>query len=243
MFKTALITGASGGIGAQTARLLAREGYRLALHFHQNREAAQRLAEELSAVTDVAAVQGDLTDSRQVSAVFEEAEQTLGPVSLLVNNAGVARQKLLADVTDGEWDEMLAANLSSVFYCCRRAIPAMVREKAGKIINISSIWGICGASCEAPYSAAKAGVIGLTRSLAKELGPSGIQVNCIAPGVIDTPMNRALTDADKSALCEETPLGRMGAPYDIAAAVLYLASPAGDFVTGQVISPNGGMVI
>lgn len=243
MAKIALITGASGGIGACTARMLAREGYALALHCHQNTRAAEELRRELSAVTDTIVVQGDLRRSFEVDALFDKTEQDLGPVFLLVNNAGAAGQTLLTDMSDNDWDDILSINLSSVFYCCRRAIPSMVRAHRGKIINISSIWGLCGASCEAAYSAAKAGVIGLTKALAKELGPSGITVNCIAPGVIDTPMNDHLSPEDKAALCEETPLMRIGNPQDIGGAVRYLASSAGDFVTGQVLSPNGGIVI
>lgn len=241
---TALVTGASRGIGRATALLLAENGYRVAVGYHKNQAAAQSLVEELaSRGCQALAVGADVADGAQVTAMFGKAEAALGPVELLVNNAGIAQQKLFTDLTTADWDAMLGVNLKGVFLCCQAAVPGMVRRKRGKIINISSMWGQVGGSCEVHYSAAKAGVIGLTKALAKELGPSGVQVNCIAPGVIATEMNSALTPADLAALREETPLGRLGSPEEVAAAVLFLASPAGDFFTGQVLSPNGGMVI
>ena len=241
---TALVTGASRGIGRATAALLAEQGYRVAIGYRCRQDAAQSLAAELAARGHCAqAFAADVTVAAQVEALFAAVEAALGPVELLINNAGIAQQKLFTDLTEEEWDAMLAANLKSVFLCCRAAVPGMVRRKRGKIINLSSMWGQVGASCEVHYSAAKAGVIGLTKALAKELGPSGIQVNCVAPGVIDTEMNGALTPQDLAALREETPLGRLGSPAEVAAVIGFLASPAGDFLTGQVLSPNGGMVI
>ena len=185
----------------------------------------------------------DRSDSKQAQKLIDATQHRFGRIDLLVNNAGIAQQKLLTDLTDEDWQAMLQTNLSSVFYCCRAALPDMISRKKGKIINFSSIWGISGASCEVHYSAAKAGVIGFTKALAKEVGPSGIQVNCIAPGVIDTEMNSRLTQETLEALKEETPLERIGTPNDVARCVLFLAGAGGDFMTGQVLSPNGGIVI
>jgi 3-oxoacyl-[acyl-carrier protein] reductase len=169
--------------------------------------------------------------------------QTVGDVDILVNNAGIARQELFTDISPETWRRIFAVNVDGAFNCCQLALPHMIHEKRGKIINISSMWGITGGSCETAYSASKAAIIGLTKALAKELGPSGIQVNCVAPGVIDTDMNNNLTAEDMEALRQETPAGRIGAPEDVAAAVAFLASAGGDFITGQVISVDGGMVI
>ncbi len=180
---------------------------------------------------------------KQAQKLIDATQHRFGRIDLLVNNAGIAQQKLLTDLTDEDWQAMLQTNLSSVFYCCRAVLPSMISRKKGKIINFSSIWGISGASCEVHYSAAKAGVIGFTKALAKEVGPSGIQVNCIAPGVIDTEMNSRLTQETLEALKEETPLERIGTPNDVARCVLFLAGAGGDFMTGQVLSPNGGIVI
>ena len=162
---------------------------------------------------------------------------------MLVNNAGIAQQTLLTDVTDAQWRRMFAVNVDSAFYCCRAVIPHMVRQKSGRIINVSSVWGVRGASCEAPYSASKAALIGLTKALAKELGPSGICVNCVAPGVIDTPMNACFDDGTMRQLADETPLCRIGTPEEAARAILFFASPAADFVTGQVLCADGGFMV
>lgn len=167
--------------------------------------------------------------------------ETVGNVDVLINNAGVAQQKLFTDITDEDWRQMTDVNLSSVFYCCREALPYMINKKAGCIINISSMWGVCGASCEVHYSAAKAGVIGLTKALAKEVGPSGISVNAVAPGLIDTDMNNMLDDETIELVKDETPLGKTGTAEDVANCALYLAQST--FVTGQIIGVNGGLVI
>ena len=161
----------------------------------------------------------------------------------LINNAGIAQQKLFTDITNEDWNAMVGVNLSGVFYCCRAALPYMIRQKAGSIVNVSSMWGICGASCEAHYSAVKAGVIGLTKALAKEEGPSGITVNCVAPGVIDTDMMASFTAEDKAALAEETPVGRLGTAEEVAKLLLYLAGEDAGYITGQVFGVNGGLVI
>ena len=235
-----LITGASRGIGAACAALFAQHGWRVVIHYHKKEEAARAQAQKCGAAL---VVQADISQSAEVERAFSQIEAQLGTIDVLVNNAGIAAQGLLTDVTDADWNTMIGTNLSGAFYCCRRALPAMIAKKRGKIINISSIWGMVGASCEVAYSAAKAGLIGMTRALAKEVAPSCIQVNCVAPGVVDTDMMTDFSMEDRRALAEETPLGRLGTPEDIARAVWFLASPDADFMTGQVLSPNGGFVI
>ena len=175
--------------------------------------------------------------------MFSEIRNSLGEVDILVNNAGGGTQILFSDISDELWRETFALNVDGCFYCCKEALPHMIHEKQGKIINISSIWGVTGASCEVHYSAAKAAIIGLTKALAKELGPSGINVNCVAPGVIDTPMNAHLSEEAMNELKEETPLCRIGTPEDVANAVYFLASDDASFITGQVLGANGGFVI
>lgn len=242
--RCVLITGATGGIGAETARRFSAAGYAVAVHYHSGEAAALALAEELNGGGGEAAVfRADVADSAQVDAMTAAVLERFGRLDVLVCCAGTAWQGLLTDMSDADWERLRGVDLDGVFYCCRAAIPHFVRRKAGSIITVSSMWGQVGASCEAAYSAAKAGVIGLTKALAKELGPSGITVNCVAPGVIDTPMNRRLTAEDMAALREETPLERIGTPADVAESILFLASPAAAFLTGQVLAPNGGMVI
>jgi len=244
MDKNVLITGASRGIGRATAELFSREGYGVAINYNNSADTAHSLVETLRGEgAHAAAFKADVSDMEQVRAMLGLCGSEFGHIDVLINNAGIAQQKLFTDLTAEDWNRMLAVDVTGVFNCCRLALPAMIARHSGKIINVSSIWGICGASCEVHYSAAKAAVIGLTKALAKEVGPSNIQVNCIAPGIIDTKMNAALTADDKTALCEGTPLGRFGSPDDIASAMLFLASPAADFITGQVLSPNGGFVI
>ncbi len=241
--KTALVTGASGGIGSAAVRALASD-YCVAVHYNNGKEKAEELCRELNSKGAMTAPFGcDISDSKSVSGMFADIKRQLGGVDLLVNNAAVALNKLAMDVSDEEWRKIMGVDLDGCFYCCREALCGMVSRQSGVIINISSIWGISGASCEAVYSAAKAGVIGLTKALAKEYGLSGIRVNCIAPGVIDTPMNGNLSEADLDALREETPLGRLGTPEEIAECIAFLASDKASFITGQVISPNGGIII
>lgn len=238
--RTVLVTGASRGIGRATAEAFAHAGYRVCINYCCHRAEAEELAASLRACGAQAELFGaDVADGSAVREMMCRA----GEVDVLVNNAGIAGQKLFTDVTEDEWQRMLSVNLTGLFHCAQAVLPGMLHRKAGKIIALSSMWGITGGSCEVAYSAAKAGVIGLVKALAKELGPSNIQVNCVAPGVIDTDMNRALSDADREALCEETPLMRMGTPEDVARSILFLAGPGGDFITGQVLSPNGGFVI
>ena len=240
--KSVLVTGASGGIGSAVALELARRGWSVALQYRSNREAAVRLEEEICRQGGMARVYGaDLTDEAQVDALFSAAEKDFGFLEGLVNNAGVAWKGLFTDMSLSDWRGVMDADLTSVFLCCRRALPPMIRQKRGSIVNVSSMWGEVGASCEAAYSAAKAGVIGLTKALAKEEGPSGIRVNCLAPGVIDTPMNGDLSPEDLAALREETPLERTGTPEEAARAAAFLLEE--EFLTGQVLGVNGGLVI
>ena len=175
--------------------------------------------------------------------MLAQTERQFGPVEVLVNNAGIAQQALFTDVSEAEWDRMFAVNVKGMFHCTQGVLGNMISQKRGKIVNISSMWGQIGASCEVSYSAAKAAVIGLTKALAKEMGPSGIQVNCVAPGVIDTEMNAALDASTRAMLAEETPLGVLGTAEDVARAIVFLASPQADFITGQVLGVNGGFVI
>lgn len=212
------------------AKLFAENGYSVFITYKKNHAAA-------SAV-DAAAFCADVTDFNAMHDVIEKT----GGADILINNAGIAEQKLFSDITPEDWARMIGVNLTGVYNCCHAALPYMIRKKSGCIINISSMWGICGASCEVHYSAAKAGVIGLTKALAKEVAPSGITVNCIAPGAVDTDMNKILDPEDIELLKEETPLGRLGTPEEIAKCALYLAQNGG-FMTGQVLSPNGGIVI
>ncbi|MEG2087094.1 MAG: 3-oxoacyl-ACP reductase FabG [Angelakisella sp.] len=243
--KTAVVTGGSRGIGSAIAQALAADGWQVAVVYHTGRVQAKALAAQLAAQYGVAAAAYgcDIADSAQVTELFRQVHAQLGEISLLVNNAGIAATGLFQDLTEEAWDRLFAVDVKGVFLCSRAVLPEMIRNQQGSIINLSSIWGITGASCEVAYSAAKAAVIGMTKALAKEAGPSHIRVNCVAPGVVATEMNRQLSPDDLAALCEETPLGRIGQPEEIAAAVAWLASEKAGFITGQVLSPNGGMVI
>ncbi len=240
--KNVLVTGASGGIGRAIALELARRGWSVALQYRRNQQAAEELEREILRLGGSGkAYQADLTDEAQVEDLFAAAERDLGFLEGLVNNAGSAWKGLFTDMTLADWRGVMDADLTSVFLCCRRALPSMIRQKRGSIVNVSSMWGQVGASCEAAYSAAKAGVIGLTKALAKEEGPSGVRVNCLAPGVIDTPMNGDLSQEDLDALREETPLERIGTPEETAKAAAFLLEQ--EFLTGQVLGLNGGLVI
>lgn len=242
--KTVVITGASRGIGAACARLFAQEGWAVAVNYRNSREKAEVLAADICREGGVAlAIPADIGNAADVERLFSTAEKELGTVEALINNAGIAQQKLFTDLTEEEWDELFRVDVKGVFLCCRRALPAMIRRQKGCIVNISSMWGQVGASCEVHYSAAKAAVIGLTKALAKEAGPSGIRVNCIAPGVIQTEMNGHLSPEVLEELREETPLEVLGTPEDVAKSALFLCSPQSSFITGQVLGVNGGMVI
>lgn len=233
---TALITGGSRGIGAATVRAFASAGYRTAFFYRSSETAAQALAAETGAY----AIQCDIRDSASTAAACKQAARLLGHIDVLVNNAGIAQQKLFTDITDDDWRAMLDTNLSGAFYASRAVLPDMISRRYGRIINVGSIWGQVGASCEVHYSAAKAGLIGLTKALAKEVAPCGVTVNCICPGVIETDMLSSFTPEDLSALAEETPAGRLGTPEEIAHSILWLADPKSGFTTGQIIGVNGG---
>ena len=208
------------------------------------KDQAEALAKELAALgVPVKVYVCDVAQREQVQAMTAAFLRDFGRIDVLVCNAGIARQELFTDITEASWREVMGVDLDGVFYCAQAVLPDMLHRKAGKIITLSSMWGQVGASCEVAYSTAKAGVIGLTKALAKELGPSGITVNCVAPGVIDTEMNGNLSQDIKDELAEETPLERLGTPEDVAQAVWFLASSAGDFFTGQVLAPNGGLII
>lgn len=241
--KTALVTGGAKGIGAAVCRALAKDGYNIALNFNTSEKEALSLKNELSAVTSVEIFKADVSDSEQVKKMFSEIENIFGGADVLVNNAGIAQQALFTDITDEMWQKMIGTNLTGAFNCCRSALPYMIREKCGSIINIASMWGEVGASMEVHYSAAKAGLIGLTKALAKEVGLSGITVNAVSPGVVLTDMMAQFSDEDKKVLADETPMGVLGTPEDIAATVSFLASEKARFITGQVVSVNGGFVI
>ena len=238
--KTVLITGGSRGIGAEMVRCFSRAGYRTAFLYRENRSAAEAVAAETEAI----AMQADLASGNEILRAAKAVCNLFGDApDVLINNAAVAGMRLFTDITDDEWERFLSINLSAPFRLTRALLPDMIRRKSGCILNVSSIWGQVGASCEVHYSATKAGLIGLTRALAKEVGPSGVRVNCIAPGVIDTDMNAALTPEEIHALCEETPLCRLGRPEEVAATALFLAGPGGSFITGQILGVNGGFVI
>ena len=241
--RVALVPGSSRGIGRAIAEHLARAGYAVCINYLERRDKAEELAALLTGQgCEAIAVQADVADRGAVNAMVERCTRELGPVTLLVNNAGVAGQALFQDVTDELWNRYFAVNLNGARHTIQAVLPQMLHEKSGCIINVSSIWGQHGASCEVTYSCTKHALIGLTRSLAMELAPSGIRVNCVAPGVIDTDMVRVLGEETLHDLAKQTPLGRLGTPQDIAGAVVYLASDAASFVTGQVLTVDGGFL-
>jgi 3-oxoacyl-[acyl-carrier protein] reductase len=237
--KCVLVTGGSRGIGEAVVRAFAAKGCRVAVGYRNSRERAEALAREVGGI----AVGCHVGDPLQVEKMVDNVLENFCQLDILVCNAGVAWQGLLTDMTPRQWREVMETDLDGVFYCCRAVLPHFIKRKAGKIVTLSSMWGQVGASCEVAYSAAKAGVIGFTKALAQEVAPSGITVNCVAPGFISTDMNAALPPEAAEAIRQETPLGRLGTPEDVAAAVVFLASRDADFLTGQVISPNGGLVV
>ena len=239
MVKTVFITGGSRGIGADTVRAFASKGYNVAFTYYKSEEKAKELAKE----TGAKAYYCDVSNSDNVNNAVSLASKDFGGVDILINNAGIDEFSLFTDITDEMWHKMLDTNLSSAFYFCRAVLPSMISKKSGVIINISSMWGEVGASCEVHYSVSKAGLIGLTKSLAKEVGPSGIRVNCITPGVIDTDMNKNLSKDDLEQLKTDTPLGKIGKTEDVVNAILFLADDASHFITGQVLGVNGGYII
>ena len=234
-----LITGGSRGIGAEAVRLFTAAGHKVVFTYFRSENAADLLRQETGATP----VRCDVKHPDSVKIAVDKAVSVLGQIDVLICNAAIADYGLITDLDISRWEEVINTDLSGVFYSIRHVLPAMISRKSGCIITVGSMWGEVGASCEAAYSAAKAGVIGLTKALAKEVGPSGIRVNCISPGMIDTDMNAAVSEDAVDMIVDETPLCRTGAPADVAKAMLFLASDDASFITGQVISVNGGLVI
>lgn len=232
----AVITGGSRGIGAAAVQAFAAAGYRVAFLYREDDSAALSVSQRTGALK----LKADVSSREQVEEAFAQVRAKLGPVEVLVNNAGVAQFRLFDEITDEEWRRMMSVNLDGAFYCARAVAPEMISRKRGSILNVSSVWGVQGASCEAHYAAAKGAVIALTKSLAKELGPSGIRVNCVAPGVIRTDMNQTLDEEAAQDLAERTPLGRLGEPEEVASALVFLAGEGASFITGQVLGVDGG---
>ena len=234
--RRVLIGGGSRGIGAECVRRYTSLGDAVAFIYNKSFDAAQALSSKTGAI----AIQADVSNAVEAKLAVNQAVEKLGGIDTLVNNAGIAHIGLFTDLTDDEWRCLCDTNLSSVIYLSREASKYMVRQHGGSIVNIGSVWGRAGASCEVAYSATKAGLRGFTRALAKELGPSGITVNCIEPGVIDTEMNAALDEETRASLADETPLGRLGTSADVASAVEFLTSPGAVFITGQILGVDGG---
>ena len=239
MKKTVLINGGSRGIGRAMVELFCENGYSVAFTYKSSDEAAK----ELSARTGALAIKADSARECEVLHAVDVAEEKLGFIEVLINNAAVSSFSLFTDLTYDAWREAFSVNVDGAFFYSRRLLPKMISNKRGRIINVSSMWGSVGSSCEVHYSATKAALIGMTKALAKEVGPSGITVNCIAPGVINTDMNAALSEEDKAALCDETPLMRIGEPSEVASAALFLAGDDASFITGAVLNVNGGIVV
>ena len=244
MNDTVVVTGGSRGIGKSVTEAFAAAGYRVALIYASRRKEAEKTAESLrERGTDAVAYLCDVSDAGQVRRVSDEITQRFGRIDVLVNNAGIAQIKLFTDTDENDWNRIMGVNAGGIYNMCRAIVPQMISRKNGRIINMSSMWGISGASCEVIYSASKAAVIGFTKALAKETAPSGIRVNCIAPGFIMTEMNRNFSDEDLRLILEDIPLGIFGKPEHIADAVSFLASEKAEYITGQILAVNGGMVI
>ncbi len=243
MNKTVLITGASSGIGAATAILFAEKGYNVAMNYNSSAAAANMLCSTLSENGNVMTVKADISKINEVETMVSSVRSKFGKIDILINNAGIAQQKLFNDISQEEWNKMLSVNLTGAYNCTRAVINGMINRKYGAVVNVSSIWGETGGSCEVHYSAAKAGLIGLTKSLAKEVGPSGIRVNCVTPGVIATNINSHLSVEDLNSLADETPLCRLGTAEEVAKAIYFLASDDASFITGQILGVNGGLYI
>ena len=244
MHKTVLITGASRGIGRAAALRFAKAGWRVGAGYCASEAEARTLIAELAGLGAMAAaVRGEVADAEDAARMVRETRSALGHIDVLINNAGIAHTALFTDTDYAAWRRLFAVNVDGAYHCAEAVLPDMISRQSGVILNVSSIWGLVGASCEVGYSASKAALIGFTKALAKELGPSGIRVNCVAPGVIDTDMNAALDPSARAALADETPLCRLGTPEEVAEVLFFLASDVASFLTGQVISPNGGIVI
>lgn len=237
MAGSVLITGGTRGIGRATVKAFSRAGWRVAFTYRENRAAVASL---LDYFPDAVALQGDVSRQDEAERCVAEARACIGSLDALVCNAGIAQQKMFSDLTDDDWERMLSVNLMGAVHFIRAVLPDLIHKKSGSIVTVSSVWGIEGASCESHYAASKAALIGLSRSLAAELGPSGIRVNCVAPGVIDTDMNAAHTEETLRDLAEQTPLGRLGTAEEVAQAIRFLCSDEASFITGQTIGVTGG---
>lgn len=242
--KTALVTGSSRGIGKAIGYLLARNNINVVFNYNNSENEARTIIDSLKkeGITSIA-LKADVSDIESVKNMIKKTHEIFGDIDILINNAGIAQQKVFLDISERDWERIFDVNVKGVYNCIKEVLPDMLKKKEGKIINISSIWGISGASCEVHYSASKAAVIGLTKALAKELGPSKIKVNCVSPGVIKTDMISDLSYEDIEMLKYNTPLGEIGKPEDIAKIVYFLTSDDSNFITGQIISPNGGFII
>lgn len=244
MGETVFITGASRGIGAESAKAFAKKGYKVGINYLKNDEAAQKVADEIASFGGTCLlVKGNVASLEDMQKNIEEVTQKLGKISVLINNAGIAYNGVFQDTSPEKWDEIFKVNVNGAYNTTYLVLPSMISEKRGRIINISSIWGMTGASCEVAYSASKAAIIGFTKALAKEVAPSNITVNCVAPGVIDTDMNASLDEDVLTQLREEIPSGRLGKAEEVASLLLHLASKDSAYLTGQVISVNGGFVL
>ena len=244
MKKAAIITGSSRGIGSAVAIKLAEKGYNIVINYNNSEKSAMDTLEKVRKAGAMAiALKGDVSNYEEAKYVVEKSLEEFSHIDVLVNNAAVSAHKLFTDMTPEECKRIFAVNFGGVLNFSRLVLPNMIKNHSGKIINISSVWGITGAALESIYSASKAAVIGFTKALAKEVGPSGINVNCVAPGVIDTDMNKNLSKEDIKKLIGDTPLSRLGTPEDIANVTAFLCSEESNFITGQVINSDGGFII
>lgn len=243
MKKTVIITGASKGIGRATAKKFAKEGFRVVINYNNSKEEAYALEQELSEITEVISVKADISKKDEAEILVSETVKRFGRIDVLINNAGISMHStLFTDTDEKDWQQIFNVNLFGMFNVTKAALPFMIHEKRGSIVNVSSIWGVSGASCEALYSSSKSAVNGFTKSLAKELAPSGIRVNAVAPGVIETKMNAFLSEEERKAIEDEIPMGRYGTTEEIASAIYFLASDESSYITGQVLTADGGFL-
>lgn len=240
--KIVLVTGGSRGIGAGIVKLLVENGYKVILNYNKSEKCAQEIKKQLQEQNiEIDIIKADVTNKDEINYMINNIIDKYGKIDVLINNAGIAQEKVFLDISDEEWQKMLDANLNSVYYCTKMVLPHMLNRKEGCIINISSIWGVTGGSCEVAYSTTKAAINGFTKALAKEMGPSNIRVNCIAPGIIDTDMNKNLSKEDIEQIKEEIPLNKIGNARDIAKCAKWLIEDS--YTTGQIINVNGGWFI
>ena len=243
MKKTVIITGASKGIGRATAKKFAKEGFRVVINYNNSKEEAYALDQELSEITEVISIKADISKKDEAEILVSETVKRFGRIDVLINNAGISMHSaLFTDTDEKDWQQIFNVNLFGMFNVTKAALPFMIHEKRGSIVNVSSIWGVSGASCEVLYSSSKSAVNGFTKSLAKELAPSGIRVNAVAPGVIETKMNAFLSEEERKAIEDEIPMGRYGTTEEIASAIYFLASDESSYITGQVLTADGGFL-